>query len=514
MDLIRLGKDYNTELINSKEMKIMSFWGVLALTASLLSCNNKITSLSDGQEVVGSGVKADMVLQWNNEKQVMDGFGVAQAGWADYLYAHHKRDEVMDVLFGRDGLRLSILRGEVFPHYNEQTFNMDEAIDMPLDDPLFDIDYNGLGNQAAKEEALRKGQLWITKKAKEVYGVDKLMFSTWTPPAYMKSNGKTSKGSLKSKYYPAFAEYLSNFCDAYTRAGLPVYAISPVNEPEYAAPWNSCRWLPGKGTLGEFIVDHFGPKMAQTHPQTKIIFGENATWSGILGFIMGAKNYVHGILKLKDDITKYPLIAAGHGYLDPVTKKEPKIVPFTKAEENGIPVWLTEISDPYEKYDPSMTSGLTWAKRFHRYLCEANVNAIVWWAGALPDSGTTEGLIYINKNRDDYEVSKRCEVFGNFSRYIPLGSRRIAIAYDTEKGYLASAYKLDKSFTLVAINPSSTQQTLTLAAEQVQMNGPLQGYLTDETAKWSPMKPLLPQNQCYILTLPARSVVSFVGRVE
>ena len=58
---------------------------------------------------------ADVVLQWNNEEQTIDGFGVAQAGWSDYLYAHRKRREIMDVMFGQDGLRLSILRGEVFP---------------------------------------------------------------------------------------------------------------------------------------------------------------------------------------------------------------------------------------------------------------------------------------------------------------------------------------------------------------------------------------------------------------
>ena len=470
-----------------------------------------MTPLSEEQNL--SDTIADIVLEWNQEKQKIDGFGVAQAGWADYLYAHRKRDEVMDVLFSNDGLRLSILRGEVFPHYDEKTFNMDDEIDMSLDDSFFDIDYNKKENHEAKEIAQRKGQLWITKKAKQVYGVDKLMFSTWSAPAYMKSNGKTSKGSLKREYYPTFATYLSNFCDAYTRAGLPVYAISPVNEPEYAAPWNSCKWLPGKSTLGKFIVENLGPKMSQTHPETKIIFGENATWSGILGFIMGAKSYVHSILKLESELTQYPLIAAGHGYLDPVTKKEPKIIPFTKAEEIGIPVWLTEISDPYEKYDATMKSGLIWAQRFHRYLCQANVNAIIWWAGAIPDAGTTEGLIYIDKNRENYEVSKRCEVFGNFSRYIPVGSRRIAVKYDTKKGYLVSGYKYENAYTAVVINPTPASMTVSLGLLDAQLMGNLKGYVTDQSNKWTSLEPVTPTNNRYIVTLPAHSVVSFVGEI-
>ncbi len=153
-------------------------------------------------------------------------------------------------MFGQDGLRLSILRGEVFPHYDETTFNMDEDINLSLDDPFFDIDFNRDENRVAEGIAQRNGQLWIMKKAKQEYGVDKLIFSVWSAPAYMKSNGSTSQGFLKRGSYQAFADYLSNFCDAYTAAGLPVYAISPANEPEYAASWNSCLWLPGTTTLG------------------------------------------------------------------------------------------------------------------------------------------------------------------------------------------------------------------------------------------------------------------------
>ena len=56
----------------------------------------------------------------------------------------------MDVMFGQDGLRLSILRGEVFPHYDETTCNRDEDINLSLDDPFFDIDFNRDENRVAE----------------------------------------------------------------------------------------------------------------------------------------------------------------------------------------------------------------------------------------------------------------------------------------------------------------------------------------------------------------------------
>ncbi|KAB6532081.1 glycoside hydrolase, partial [Phocaeicola vulgatus] len=273
-------------------------------------------------------------------------------------------------------------------------------------------------------------------------------------------------------------------------------------------------WLPGTTTLGPFIVNNLGPKLRQTHPETRIIFGENAQWSAILGFIMGSKNYVRDILNLNPKITNFPVIAAGHGYVDPVTGKDPAIEPFSKAESKGIPVWLTEISDPTESYDATMTRGLKWAKTFHRFLCEANTGAIVWWAGAIPDGGTTEGLINIEKNRVDYEVTKRCEVFGNFSRYIPVGSKRISAQYDFEQGYMVSGYKYgDNGYTVVAINPADHEVVISLALESAQVSGALQGYVTDDTRKWEPVEAVQPADGVYTLTLPARSVVSYTGTV-
>ena len=184
-------------------MKKLSYLFAVAASAACLCACTDVTDVLPAEQIPAdarSTLGADVVLQWNNEEQTIDGFGVAQAGWSDYLYAHRKRQEIMDVMFGQDGLRLSILRGEVFPHYDE-TFNMDEDINLSLDDPFFDIDFNRDENRVAEGIAQRNGQLWIMKKAKQEYGVDKLIFSVWSAPAYMKSNGSTSQGFLKRGSY-------------------------------------------------------------------------------------------------------------------------------------------------------------------------------------------------------------------------------------------------------------------------------------------------------------------------
>ncbi|MEG2332922.1 MAG: glycoside hydrolase, partial [Bacteroides sp.] len=128
--------------------------GIFACLTCLSSCSDEgVPSLPEQNSPHSRSVgSSEVTLQWTTEKQKIDGFGVAQAGWADYLYAHRKRNEVMDILFGQDGLKLSILRGEVFPHYWENAadkdFNLDADINLSLDDPFFVTDFSADGNEA------------------------------------------------------------------------------------------------------------------------------------------------------------------------------------------------------------------------------------------------------------------------------------------------------------------------------------------------------------------------------
>lgn len=510
-------------------MRTIKLLGSIAFsTCLLLSCsdssNNLLPELDSPATTRAVGA-SEVVLQWNSEKQTIDGFGVAQAGWTDYLYAHRKRNEVMNLLFGNDGLHLNILRGEVYPHFweneTDKDFNMDEDINMSLNDPFFDIDFSADGNEASEAIAQRKGQLWITKQAKETYNVNKLVFSVWSAPAYMKDNGSVSKGSLSTSHYQAFADYLSSFCDAYKSAGLNVYALSPANEPEYAASWNSCQW--SYNQLGKFLANNMIPTFKEKQPGVKIIFGENAQWNKVWYVYQGSKTFTNNIISNYPAVAQYPVIAAGHGYPNPKIPGlplpddvMPAIEPFDKAEANNIPVWLTEISDAVKSYSTSMSDGLKWGKLFHQYLNNANVGAIIWWAGALPDHGTNEGLIYIDKNRVNYETSKRYEVFGNFTRYIPAGSKRITL----EKGssinsnVLISAYKNNKEFTTVAINPTTNAITFNLGLNGTTINGNLKAYLTDDTRKWEAQEEIVPVNGTYTVSLPANSVVTFTGITE
>lgn len=457
-----------------------------------------------------------IVIKWNNCKQSIDGFGIAQAGWAKELFAFKEREQILDELFGKNGLRLNILRGEIFPHYwenkEDKDFNLNDDIDIYLNDS----DFN-----RKSDDLLRRGQLWLTLKAKNKYHINKLIFSTWSAPSWMKSNGNISNGQLKPECYQDFANYLAAFYNAYKSKGIAPYAISPSNEPGYAAPWNSSLWTADE--MGKFISSYLGPTFQKEKIPAKIIFGENPLWS--VGMpqlkMVSSKDFTDTILQNYPEVKDFNLIAAGHGYsLSPdimpikVDKKylQTPIVPFDMAEKAHIPVWVTEISD-ITPLDVSIQDGLNWAATFHNYLTKANVNAIIWWGGAMPTSNN-ESLIILNKNRKDYILSKRFDILGNFSRYISDGSIRIETAQSDNIPLLISAYKKNDECIIVTINSSEKAISTSLHLDGATINGALKQFTTDKNNRWTESKNVQENNQFYNLTIPPLSIVTFVGKVH
>ena len=55
----------------------------------------------------------------------------------------------------------------------------------------------------------------------------------WSAPAWMKTSEKLIGGTLKKGYEKQYANYLRNFVEAYEDEGIPIYAISIQNEPNF-----------------------------------------------------------------------------------------------------------------------------------------------------------------------------------------------------------------------------------------------------------------------------------------
>lgn len=452
-------------------------------------------------------------------EQVIDGFGVAQAGWADELYLFKNREQVIDAMFGPDGLRLNILRGEIFPHYSTEAgkyqFDVKADVGQAVVDNAPTLD---------KKDLLRRGQLWLSTYTQKKYPDTHLIYAAWSPPAWMKENGYetpdhyASHGRLKPIHYQDFADYLAAFYKAYQSAGANAYAISPSNEPGYPAPWNSCVWSADE--MGEFVSNYLLPTFEKQQIPSKIIFGENPAWSTVFEMLkmISSADFTNSILQKYPGMDMNRLIAAGHGYVLPDTVPLPKeylatpIIPFTEAEKHKVPVWVTEISD-ITPLDLSIEDGLYWSETFHKYLTDAHVNAIVWWAGAQPSS-VNECLIVLDKATGNFTFSKRYETFGNYTRYIPVGSRRIENeSVELPEGVSVTSFRKDNQYTVVVTNPTDKQIDCDLQLEGFSSKGNLSSYTTSADKRWEEGS-VKSGKRGYTLQLLPKSVTTYVGSIR
>lgn len=433
-----------------------------------------------------------ITLRCNDLRQTIDGFGVGEADWADDVFIFPQREQVLDALFSSEGLNVNILRGEIFPHYATGELQADFAT---TSDTSLHVAQHP--EKIERNDLLRRGQFWLTSHVQQKYPEVRFTFSTWSPPAWMKEGNRAtelypaSQGKLKSEHYQHYADYLADFCEAYNKAGIPIYAVSPSNEPGYAAPWNSCLWTPQE--MGDFIQHNLLPTLQKRNPEVKVLFGENPAWSTVFDRLkmISSADFVNNVLQTHADMPENNIIAAGHGYVLPDTIPLPAelrrtpIVPFEEAVKRNIPMWVTEISD-ITPLDVSMEDGLRWATAFHEYLMEAQVSAIIWWLGAQPTK-TNESLIVLNQQEGSFIKTKRYDTFGNYTRYIPRGSRGMGNQPNgLPEEVKVSSFRYGNQFTIVVVNPTDRQLTSQLLLENGKVvKGSLRNYITTADKQWS-----------------------------
>ena len=57
----------------------------------------------------------------------------------------------------------------------------------------------------------------------------KIISTPWSPPVWMKDNGKSMGGSLKTDYYASYAKYFVKYIQSMQGEGINIYAITPQN---------------------------------------------------------------------------------------------------------------------------------------------------------------------------------------------------------------------------------------------------------------------------------------------
>jgi len=133
-----------------------------------------------------------------------------------------------------------------------------------------------------------------------VGGMFPIFVSPWSPPAWMKDNNNMLQGGhLLPQCRQVWANYFVKFIQTYEKLGIPIWGLTPQNEPLAKQTWESCIYTTAEEC--NFIKYFLGPTLQKAGMGDKklIIWDHNRDLiyeraSGILNDSDAAK-YVWGI---------------------------------------------------------------------------------------------------------------------------------------------------------------------------------------------------------------------------
>lgn len=106
----------------------------------------------------------------------------------------------------------------------------------------------------------RRDVIPVLKEALEINSDLRLFSSPWSPPGWMKTNGRMDKGRyLKKECYQVWADYMVRFVEEYEKEGIPIWGITIQNEAHAEMGWESCYYT--SQDEQEFAKDYLRPAL-------------------------------------------------------------------------------------------------------------------------------------------------------------------------------------------------------------------------------------------------------------
>jgi len=199
--------------------------------------------------------------------QEIDGFGCALTGGSAQLLkglSHTESAKLLHELFATDGnaIGLSYLRVSI------GASDLDARVFSYHDTPPGSKKNNGeLPNFSIAQD--KKALIPVLKQILAINPRIKLLATSWSPPAWMKTNGDSKGGSLKQEHYETYALYLAKYIKAMRAEGINIDAITIQNEP--LNPGNNPSMHMTAREQGLFIKNYLGPVFRKEGLRTKII---------------------------------------------------------------------------------------------------------------------------------------------------------------------------------------------------------------------------------------------------
>ncbi|MEV2240639.1 glycoside hydrolase [Micromonospora sp. NPDC049891] len=457
-------------------MRRRTTWTIRLATA-LVAAGSLVASTAVGGTAHRPTTPPTAVVDWNAERQMVDGFGGAfafhKAGGIQRL-GEPLTSQMLDMIFDDEaGIGLDIVRVMVGDGgvWGDQLYDGPTQTIEP-EPGTFVWDRPDWAQRKADFDA---HQIWLMRQA-QARGVETILASVWSPPAWMKQNNSvTSSGSsgapnkLRPDMYQAFADYLAEYVLGYEREfGIRITHLSPTNEPDISTGYSSCQWTAEE--LRVLVRDHLGPTFERRGVTAKIVLGEG------VGFHEG-----YALPTITDpEANRYVDVVAAHGYaglVDDATRAAPTA--FTTSHALGKTIWQTEYMNQGAPRDRlfvnnTMSDGLRYATLIGNLFDETRLGAYFWWWPVANNGADGSDLIRLVNTgtpqsgnpteNGQYRIFKRYYTFGQYSRFLDPGDVMIGATSAPSPGVTVTAYKDEAThdFTIVVVNNNPDDVPLTV----------------------------------------------------
>jgi glucosylceramidase len=206
----------------------------------------------DLKDIAAEETSRTLTLDPGQSFQTLIGIGGSFTESSAYVISElsaGKRQEVINAYFSPEGAHISLTR----THIASCDFSVRNYTYAPVPGDI-DLEHFSI-------EPDRTYLLPMIKAAQAVEGADfKIVSSPWTSPPWMKTNNTWNGGELKPEFYQTFADYMVNYIQAYEKEGIPIWGLTPVNEPlGNDANWESLHFNPQQ--MRDYIANHLGPAL-------------------------------------------------------------------------------------------------------------------------------------------------------------------------------------------------------------------------------------------------------------
>lgn len=530
---------------------------VLFGCVSAFSISAFASEIGLGSHVASKPDVCKFVVESGQKYQTIDNFS-ASDGWSMQfvgLWPKQKIEKIADWLFSTQndkqgnpkGIGLSLWR------FNIGAGSSDQGDSSKIDN-VWTRSECFLKPDGTYDWNKQLGQRRFLQLAKQ-RGVDQFLGFTLSAPVYWTQNGlATNAGrgatfNLMPNKYEDFVRFTAEVIQGMQKyEGIKLDFISPFNEPDGHWNWVGSNQEGTAATNQEIAktVRLMGNEFASRNMDTKIIVTESFDYNCMFRthpYTKPDRGYQIQSFFTPDSIETYignvpnaPRLMAAHSYWTntPISSlKDIREELRDELQKRDVRFWQTELCIMVNDeeiggghgVDLSMKTALYVARIIHHDLVYANASAWQWWR-AIGTSDYKDGLIYAKADASlkdgSFTDSKLMWILGNYSRFIRPGAVRLGVSAFNDKGKLVKAgdtdpYSLmisayenrDKTPVLVVVNYSLKERTFELK------------WTGDAPAQWVPyftsdvenanLKRLSTINYGQVLTVPARSVITYVG---